>query len=134
MGAMSTLVYAELTLASGSSASPLPATRRRSSATARARARWRSCGRAARRRSTRRSASSSARTRSCSFRPGHRSLYTDALVEHPSRPLDDGKERLAAELSADGGGDLAAFTQAAVRALDEQLDDVCLVAVRLSAA
>jgi PAS domain S-box-containing protein len=59
-------------------------------------------------------------------------LYTDGLVEHPSRPLDDGMERLAAELAGDGGGDLAAFTQTAVRSLDEQLDDVCLVAVRLS--
>lgn len=59
-------------------------------------------------------------------------LYADGLVEHPQRPIEEGTSRLASELAADAGGPLDAFTQAAFRSLDEQLDDVCVAAVRLA--
>ena len=63
-------------------------------------------------------------------------LYTDGLVEGRSLPIDDGMERLRAEVERRRDEPVTELAPAAVRALrdSEHDDDVCLLVVRLGAA
>jgi serine/threonine-protein kinase RsbW len=60
-------------------------------------------------------------------------LYSDGLVEHPTRPLEDGMENLAQELAAHIDQPIAELTRSLVHRLRESShsDDICLLALRL---
>lgn len=60
-------------------------------------------------------------------------LYSDGLVEHPTRPLEDGMEVLTRELAAVSEQSTAELTGSLVHRLREtrHSDDICLLALRL---
>jgi phosphoserine phosphatase RsbU/P len=62
-------------------------------------------------------------------------LYTDGLVEHRRRPLDEGMQQLSEIVAAHGTQPLPDLVERVVRALHDadQPDDRCLAAVRLNA-
>jgi sigma-B regulation protein RsbU (phosphoserine phosphatase) len=61
-------------------------------------------------------------------------LYTDGLIEHRHRPQDDGIARLLAELAGRHGQPFKGLAESVVRALREpaDADDVCLLAAQLT--
>ena len=60
-------------------------------------------------------------------------LYTDGLVEHPSRPLEDGMEALARVLPAHSHKPVSALATSLVHQLHDSShsDDICLLALRV---
>jgi serine/threonine-protein kinase RsbW len=61
-------------------------------------------------------------------------LYTDGLIEHRRRPLDDGIARLACELADRRSQPFIGLAESVVRALREpaDADDVCMLAAHLT--
>ena len=60
-------------------------------------------------------------------------LYTDGLVEHPSRPLHEGMEALARVLPAHSHEPASTLAASLVHHLREgtHSDDICLLALRV---